>query len=234
MHHTLKHRHAHGPDWFSRIIVAAFVVAAVTMLGYIAWSFTVRNVVPRIAESYTDPAPRVFSSPAIPEAELQTLEDRVETFTDAVKINAPQPPLEMTEAQLNALLQKEWQDDLENGSIRVRIERDRLLADLSVPLDDLAGTTWWRLADRYLTGTAAFHVALQSGKLDLRLASFAIDGDPVPNWLLDALDADNQLQKLMNDPDVLEVTQNLARVELTPGRMVLVPVQTAALADTAP
>ena len=234
MHHSLKHRHNAGPDWFTRILIAAFVVAAVTMLGYIAWSFTVRNVVPRIAESYTDPAPRTFTSPELPEPELASLEDRVDTFTDAVKANTPHPPLELTEAQLNALLQKEWQDDLENGSIRVRIDRDRVLADVSVPLNDLAGTTWWRLADRYLTGTAAFDVALQSGRLDLRLASFAIDGDTVPNWILDALDADNQLQKLMDDPDVLEVTQNLARVELTPGRLVLVPAQTAALAETSP
>lgn len=234
MHDSLRQRHNAGPDWFSRVLIGAFAVAAAIMIGYIAWSFTVRNVVPRIAESYTDARPRAFTSPALPEAEVESLADRVESFAEAVKSRTAQPPLELSDTQLNALLQKEWQDDLENGSMRVRIEQDRLLADLSVPLDELSGTTWWRLADRYLTGTATIDVALRSGRLELRLASFAIDGDPVPNWILNALDADNQLQKLMNDPDVQEVTRNLARVELTPGRMVLVPVQTATLAGTTP
>lgn len=155
--------------------------------------------------------------------EVDALDTTVDGFVKAMKAGDSPPPLTLSADDLNALIQRELRDGNEKGALYLRL-RDRVLeADLSVPLRDLANTPLRSLANRYLSGTAILRVTLVGGKLDIVVELFTMDGKAVPKWILDTLASQGDLDRLLDDPDIIAVTEKLDSLTISNGAVSLVP-----------
>ncbi len=172
---------------------------------------------------YTDAAPRPLSETPMTAEEVDALDKTVDDFVDAVKAGESPPQLTLSEDDLNALVQRELRDGDDTGSIYLRPNGGLIEADVSLPLRDLADTPLSKLANRYLSGTASLRLTLVGGKLEIAVESFTMDGKAVPKWILDALVPQGELERLVEDPDVIAVTEKLDSLTISNGAVSLVP-----------
>ncbi len=203
-------------SWLNYILIGAFAVAAIAMALIIAVSLIVPPVIQSTVERYTSTVPMPIAENPLPEIEQDALDDRVESFADAIEDGQNPEPLILTGQDLNALLQKLWADEDLPGEMALRIEDGRLRSDLSIPLEPgfSIGPFTPEVADRYLNGTVTFRVALEGDRLTADIERFSMNDKTLPGWIVDAVEREYIEGQFLQNKDLREFTDKLARIQV--------------------
>lgn len=191
-----------------------------------------------IVERFTSPESAPIPVVELPQNELDTLEQRLEDFEHAASRNQLDR-LTLTEAQINGLIASNPEI---RGKIAVRLEKDRIRALVSFPLEELRlpAELLGNLGGRYLNGTAIIDPKLEGDVLILSIRQLEVQGSNVPFSILDRLVANHSIAFKLNEdgsgrPDLVnrissfKITEGQLTVELLPP-----PVETGSPLTTPP
>lgn len=223
--HGSRHQPSAARGWGSRLLLGAFAVAALAMAILIALSFIVPRVVDRLVEEYTDVAPadipRVESTPD----EKEEIESRVSEFVEALEEGAARAPLELSEREINVVLQDAIRKIDEHAAARIHLLEGRVRAQVSLPIDaKLPLGPWSRdLRGRFVNGTAEFVPRIRGGRFEFELVSFEVGGKGVPRRMLNLIADELESSGILDDPDAQRVAQRLSGITIRNGSVVLEP-----------
>lgn len=190
------------------ILIAAFVAA----LAY--WAYSLYQ--------YTSSEPVVLPVYEPKPGELDALRASLDAFERVApgETGRVQPRLELSPDDLNALLAGSPEGERYAGKVHFRGEGERILADVSLPLDELGETLSGKigidaLSGRYLNGTVALRVGMDGGMPVLAIASIVAGGKTVPAAYVSHIQEKNllELSSLRNVLDALRGVRSAAIVE---------------------
>lgn len=180
------------------------------------------NRLANFVEQYTETTPMAMERVEMPEEEYASLETRLKDFQTALKDGRRIAPLVLTGRELNGLIARHpdlgaWKDRL-----HVELEGQQVKGQVSLPLDELArfpGLS--RLAGRYLNGAAMLDVRLENGRLDVRVDSLEVNGQPLPDEVMSQLRLHNLAQDLEKNKQLSETLGQLRSIEVADGEVTI-------------
>ena len=99
-----------------------------------------------------------------------------------------------------------------------RSRRGQLSADVSVPLDKIPGGR-----GRYFNGSVTIEASLENGVLIANIADAEVNGESVPESLLEPLKRENLAAEMYKDPDTAKLLRKFERLEIKDGAIHLTP-----------
>ena len=216
------------PKWADRALVSTFIVLTAVLALIVILMFVTRSVVDNFIETYTDNAPETLPREAFSEESMEDLRQRLDDFSENAENPAQDGHLALSEADINALIQehltKEAQQsgDEVDTNLYVRFERSSVRINLSVRLpSDFATGYLSKLNGRYVNGVATTEVAVMNGELDVRLSSFEVGNESLPEWALDGLWRELEIAGFWEHPDVKEFFSTIEGLEVVDGEAIL-------------
>jgi hypothetical protein len=195
-------------------VVTAFVLAVAVGAGsYVAYRYAKH----RIVAVYTAPAPIDFTQAPLSPAELGDLDGRLAAFVHALRNKNPVEPLVITGEELTALVARIPDFQKLGGRARFSIADGEVQSDLSVPLEHVG------FPGRWFNGSAAFGVTLENGVLVVTLRSASVKGEAIPRWIVGRLADRNLAKDLYERPEIAGLIARLESIDLSNGRIALVP-----------
>lgn len=164
-------------------------------------------------EKYTSPEPVALPVVEMDDAEIAAIEKRVEDFQSQVDAGDAPEQLILTADDINALISK--QEKL-RGKVFVGIENSELSAEVSFPMDGLPGGK-----GRYFNGSVTADVALKDGILIVTMAEASVNGNPVPEEIMQALRRENLAKDMYKDPKVAKKLGRFESIVIDEDRIVL-------------
>jgi hypothetical protein len=195
-------------------VVTAFVLAVVAGAGsYVAYRYA-RH---RIVAVYTAAAPLDLPQASLSPAELGDVDGRLAAFVHALRNKNPVEPLVLTGEELTALVARSPDFQKLGGRARFSVADGEVRSDLSVPLERMG------FPGRWFNGSAAFGVTLENGVLIVTLRSAFVKGEPIPGWIVGRLADGNLAKDLYQRPEIAGLIARLESIDLSNGRITLVP-----------
>ncbi len=186
--------------------VVLALVAGVGTYFFVQW-------VNELIEQYTGDEPLELPVADISAADLKELQNRCERFKREVEENGAVEPLELTAEEINALIQNDPAWEEWKGRLYVEIdERDRVRGQVSIPL-----------GGRFLNGGATFEVSMESGILVVTLTSVEVNGEPLPEAVLEGFLDENLASDLYDDAKTAKLLRRLDKVEVKDGKIRITP-----------
>ncbi len=171
-----------------------------------------------LREHFTSPAPKPIPKYEVKPGEYEKIETQLSQFDQASQKDQP-AQLEFTADDLNALLAKH--PDLKDlsGKAFVRMEDDRALLDVSIPLDNLPIPF---VKGRYFNGSVALTAYLENGELKITPESATVNEEPLPeNVLKNIGEMITQILKEEMGDDFRKGLRELKAVEIRGGKLVI-------------
>lgn len=211
-------------SWSSKLLLGAFVCAAVTMVAVIGFSIAFSRFLDRAVENYTDLEPDVPKMAAVTPAEVDAIEQRVEDYEHALDNGPVYEPLVLSESDVNALLTDALKDE-DGTAVHVELLPGKVQAQLSMRLTQrLPLGPWSRdLSGRYLNGVATFDAAVHNGNLELNLAAFEVKGQPLPERVLAVLRNEIDKSGVLEDDKLQEFLDKVGSVRFDAGQVTITP-----------
>ena len=134
---------------------------------------------------YTSETPNELPQVDYTAEQMADLDSRLESFNSGVDVDGePTTELVMTADDINAMLSKN--EDIK-GKIYVQIEDGEITGDVSIPLPGfIPGGT-----GRYFNGSVGLKVSMVNDVLFVTLTSAEVNGEPVPEQVMDQLGSEN-------------------------------------------
>jgi len=185
-----------------------------------------RQALDHAREAFTDDRPADLPAVTVDEERFGELMAEVTGFAQAVSQDQPAPPLELSQDEINLLINghPDWAEL--KGRAYVTVEGEEIKGEISVALGEI-GIPF--MEGRYLNGSATFSVFLRDGLLHVYLRSLDVKGVPVPDQFLEAIRTENLAADATRDPDAQKVLGKLDSIEIVDGVVRITPKR---IADT--
>src|SRR5260221_3331870 len=174
----------------------------------------------KMFRDFTDSTPMALPQTQMSRAEIDQLEQRIETFRQTVRTGKPTPPLILTSDEINALIANDSDFGALKGKLYVTMSGDNVKGQLSVPMDSV-GLPLFK--GRYLNGTGTFNVSLHSGRIRLSTMSFLVKGKPVPEVYMEQIRKNNLAEGINSDPRATAALDRLQDIKVQDGKLVVIP-----------
>ena len=196
--------------------LAGLVLMLVVVLGGLFGLHYARKMFNEFTESKPMALPHVQMS----RAEIDQVEQRIETFRQAVRNGKPMAPLVLTSDEINALIANDPDFETLKGKLYVTISADSVKGQLSVPMDSV-GLPLFK--GRYLNGTGTFKVLLHNGRIRLSTMSFVVKGKRVPEVYMEQIRKNNFAESINSDPRAAAALGRLQDIKIQDGKLVVIP-----------
>lgn len=173
---------------------------------------TYRYVSEQIAK-YTSDHPVDLPTVNVSEDEIAAIEKKLEDFRNAFESGENPQELVITVDEINALLAK---DDDMKGHVYVKIVDGNLRADVSAPLDGFPGGS-----GRYFNGSATLHVELDNGVLIANVVEAEVNGNTIPDEMLEAFKKENLAKGMYDDPNTARTLSRCESLRIESDRIIL-------------
>jgi hypothetical protein len=188
-------------------VLFAILLAVIGFLGYRLFN--------QLIDQYTSTTPQSLPKVEMPAEQVTTLKERVEAFRKAVEAGTPTEPLVLTSDDLNALID----DNPElKGVIYVKIEKDEVKGQISLPLDKF---NVGMVRGRYLNGEADFKASLSDGVLIVTIESVEVNGKQLPEDFMKELRKQNVAKDAYKDEKASKMIRKLESLEVKDGKIIL-------------
>jgi hypothetical protein len=174
----------------------------------------------KMFNDFTDDKPMAMPPIKLTPAEIDQLEQRIETFRQAVRNSKPTEPLVLTSDEINALLATDPDFSALKGKLYVTMSSDRVKGQLSVPMDSV-GLPLFK--GRYLNGTGMFETSLRNNRLRLTTMSFQVKGRAVPEVYMEQIRKHNLAEGINSDPRAAAALERLKDIKVQDGKLVVTP-----------
>ena len=196
------------------IILGLILFVGIPLALYFGFNYAVKTVV----NNYADEQPMDLPVVEMPQAEVQSLRQRVDQFQQAISDNTPTSPLELSADELNALIFHDPQLAKLKGKAFLDFVDNKVKGQLSIPLSDLNIGSGQSL---YLNGTGIFEVSIQNGTLSAKLDSLEIKGKPLPAKFSGWFKGKNLFENAQMDPEAQKFINRISRLEVKDGKLIL-------------
>ena len=188
---------------------------AVLLMGYLGY-----RAMTGFVDQYTDSDPVELPPLEVTEVQKEQMQLRLKAFADGLREGKTTVPLVLRGDDLNVLLASS--QDLQSLAerMRVRVEGNQVTGQVSMKLGDL-GSPFFK--DRYINGTASFRVSLQSSNLMVSPTDIRVNGKPLPDKYLTAMQSQNLAQSFNQDPELRSALEKLDTIEVEEGALKVVP-----------
>jgi len=174
----------------------------------------------KMFNDFTDDKPMAMPPIKLTPAEIDQLEQRIETFRQAVRNSKPTEPLVLTSDEINALLATDPDFSALKGKLYVTMSSDRVKGQLSVPMDSV-GLPLFK--GRYLNGTGMFEISLRNNRVRLTTMSFQVKGRAVPEVYMEQIRKHNLAEGINSDPRAAAALERLKDIKVQDGKLVVTP-----------
>jgi hypothetical protein len=204
--------------FFYGCIIASILTVMVIVL-IVAGTYFAYRFVANAIEQYTATAPRELPKIDVPKEQRESVKKRAEDFAKAVQEGKAVEPLVLTGDDLNVLIEEEPQFAQFKGHVHLKIERDELKGQLSLPLEKLSQVPGLgMLKGRYLNGEADLKASLSNGLLLVTLDSLEVNGKKVPEEMMANFRQENLAKDAYRDPKQAEILHKLESLEIKDGK----------------
>lgn len=169
---------------------------------------------------FTDTKPATLPTVQLPEAQLNALQKRIETFKDAVRQGQTVPPLSLTADEINALIATD--PDLKDfkGKLYVIIQGDTLSTQLSLPMEQLGLPIF---KGRYFNGNATLNISCDNGALRITPVAVSVKGRPVPPPYMETIRKQNLAKNFNTDARAQVALDHIEDINVKDGKLNIVP-----------
>lgn len=204
-------------------------VVILGLLGALVAFLVIRYQFQQLREQYTDTEPVELPTATLPTDELNALIERVDAFAAALRNDEPAEALELTDDEINALLQNHPDVDSEFGDWFYLTFNDdnTVTAQTSVPLNWLPF-----FGDRYFNGEVRAEVAIRNGRFEVYVQDAVVKGEAVPEQYMTQIRNENMAQDI--DEDAQELVDKIESLEVEDGAVAIVPKNLKAPDEEAP
>ena len=201
--------------WVGGCLSAIILLAVIAGAAY----YFILQASDELVETYTSPEPRDFARAEEGRDEVLSVIDRFRDFVIALERGEETESFSLSADDINALL--EYEDLLRefHGMARVDIQDDRLLAEISVPLDLFNE----RFEGRYLNGTGELSVEMRDGRLEVNIDRLEVAGRNLPEEFMNEIRKNNLVETLLQDPSLERFMGLVKSVKVEDGRVVIEP-----------
>ena len=209
---------------FGCLGVAIFAVVAAIGL-YLALPYLGRQ----FRDAYTASEPKELPKLKVTEEEIGEINRRIDGFKKVAEGQTIGTVLTLSARDVNALIagSDAWKD--KPGRVFVRIEDDKIMADVSLPLDDMVTDRDGRetldklgLTGRYFNASATLKMELRGGKLVVHLDDATVKGKAVPGVLMAAIRKQNLAEDLsVKNPQMAKDLRKLDSIEVKDGQIII-------------
>lgn len=201
--------------WVGGCLSAIILLAVIAGAAY----YFILQASDELVETYTSPAPRDFARAEEGRDLALSVIDRFRAFVIALERGEETGTFSLSVDDINALL--EYEDLLRefHGMARVDIQDDRLLAEISVPLDLFNE----RFEGRYLNGTGELSVEMRDGRLEVNIDRLEVGGRNIPEEFMNEIRKNNLVETLLQDPSLERFMGLVKSVKVQDGRVVIEP-----------
>lgn len=209
-------------SWPKYVGIGCLILLAVAVVGGVLAYYGIRSAISGIVAQYSSDRPLAVPTVALSDQQMQAVEERIRAFSDAMDQGTAAQPLELSETEINALIQRglaRRKRDGESPRAFVRIVGKRLEGDVSVPLASLGPG----LEGRYFNGKARFSVGVVGERLVASIEDLKVGDEYVPDELRERLSRENILKDVYDDPEASRFLTRLESVEIGDGKIVLRP-----------
>lgn len=202
--------------WFYGCITLAVLV----LIGSIGTWLAVRHFVRQAAgliNYYTSTNAVPIERVTISDADLKSLQARVQSFANALDGKNGSRELVLSAADINALIQNDPQYKDVRDKLFVMLDGDQIKGRISVPLDQIHS----QFKGRYLNGTATLKVSLQNGALDVRLQDVDVSGKPLPGPVMSGFKNVNLAQDAQKDQKARANLEKFESIEVKDSKLII-------------
>ena len=191
---------------FSFLLILILVV----VVGFTGYWFVKGQV-----NKYTADKPADLPIIEYSQVELAAIESRVEKFRETIEDGKTPDVLVLTADDLNALISKE--DELK-GRVHVAIQEGQVLGEVSIPTDFIPGGK-----GRYFNASATLNVSLDNGVLIVTLADATVNGERVPQEIIENIGKENLAEDIGKDPEVADILRRFDSLTIDEDKIILTP-----------
>lgn len=201
--------------WVGGCLSAIILLAVIAGAAY----YFILQASDELVDTYTSPEPRDFARVEEGRDEALSVIDRFRDFAIALERGEETGSFSLSADDINALL--EYEDLLRefHGMARVDIQDDRLLAEISVPLDLFNE----RFEGRYLNGTGELSVEMRDGRIEVNIDRLEVGGRNIPEEFMNEIRKNNLVETLLQDPSLERFMGLVKSVKVQDGRVVIEP-----------
>lgn len=166
---------------------------------------------------------------AVVPADLATTEaakKKLDAFMASMNGGGQVSPLELNEAEVNALIQNHPNFSAMSDNTVVTIEEDILTAKTSLPLDVILKPfpeVPEVLKGRYFNGSVSLAADTVGGKPAIFVRDISTQGGSLPSWLVDAMRQQDLLKNVESDSEMKKLFGKIEELKIEGGRIVIVP-----------
>ncbi len=201
-------------------VLVLIMIAGISLSVYAGYRY-----VNNLADTYLDAEPVALPELQLSQAEQDALWQRALDFKSALDGQGGARTLELTPAEINAVLRQVPNMGEFAQWVHVSIEDEQLTGQVSVPMDDFVGSMPGPLAaltaGKYLNGHATFSLSIADGHPKLYLRDLSVGGETVPEELMAGFGQENLAKELSADPEIAAYLRKLDEVRVEGGRLVL-------------
>jgi hypothetical protein len=183
--------------------------------------FGTRYAIHTMIDGLTEEQPTKITRVELPAPRLEEILKRVDAFKKSLDDPKGGYELVLTAEEFNALIGSSPDMAVLKDRLYVHIDEDKLKADLSWPLDDLAHFPFGRFKGRYLNGSASLNAELKNGQLDVKLDSLMIKGKPVDGRFMTQLKSHNLARDITKDPKQAAAISKFDSVQIKDGKIII-------------
>jgi hypothetical protein len=206
-------KQGHGCFFYGCITASVLAVLVLIAIGITTY-FGLRYI-NRLVTQYTSPTPMELPKVEMSDEDRMAVRARFDAFKKALDQGDDTDPLVLTGDELNVLLAQQAKIA---DKVYFIIEGDKLKGEVSLPLGalPLPGAK-----GRYFNGKATFLASLHDGKLDVRVDSAEVNGQPVSEQIMTGLRNANMAEDTTNDPDTEKLLGKLESIDIKDGTITI-------------
>ena len=195
------------------VIFLCFVLAGVAGYCYVK----------HLVNEYTDTKPIDMPVATLSDADAKALQQRLDSFDNALTNDVPADTLILTANEINSLIAKNNKAP-DKARVYFSFNENRVQAQLS-----LAGELFGfpMLRGRYLNGGGDFKVSLHDGKLFVGIQSLSVKGKPIPDQYMQGVRgqnfADSYMEDQTNAPAIDDALSRLDEIKIENGKLYVIP-----------
>jgi hypothetical protein len=200
------------------LFYGCITVVVLLVVGVLSAFFGARYALNRVVANYTSTNAAPLAEVTLSDAELISLQQRVEEFKAAMDNPTNAATLTLNSDEINALIAHGPGSNQFGNKLRVTLDGDQMQGAMSWPLDDLG---WSKLKGRYLNGTATLKPSVADGELILKLQSLTVNDRELPAAFMAGLRRENLAKEINRDPDQAEFINRLEALEVQDGKLII-------------
>lgn len=169
-------------------------------------------------KAVTDSRPATLPTVTLPETQLHQLQQRIETFREAVRSRQSLlAPLDLTSDEVNMLIATDADCEPLKGHFHVTLEGSVAKAQFSFPTAQLGLDP----KGRFFNGSGTFSVTLQNGSLRIKAKAITVKRHSLPAEIAAHFENENFAEAINENPRAQAAFKRIESIEIKNSKLVI-------------